>query len=354
MTTIAVHCQNLAKNYGDFSAVSEVSFTVGRGEIMALVGPSGCGKTTTLRLMAGFEQADNGRITIGGQLVDDGRTVVPTEKRRVGMVFQDYAIFPHLSVADNVAFGLKGGQKRQPQRVAEMLTFVGLAGLGERMPHELSGGQQQRVALARALAPEPAVLLLDEPFSNLDAALRQEVRAEVRNLLKRSGVTAVFVTHDQEEALFMGDQVAVMNAGRLEQMGPPEVVFHQPRTRFVAEFLGQADFVPGTVVAEGVQTPLGLLPQLVSAPPGTTVTIAVRPDDIFLRVGQVDGGANGRILDRQFLGIAYLYAIGLPDGTVIHSWQPHTVNVPLGTAVQAGLRHEHGFSCFVEGTAVSC
>ncbi len=354
MTTIAVHCQNLAKNYGDFSAVSEVSFTVGRGEIMALVGPSGCGKTTTLRLMAGFEQADNGRITIGGQLVDDGRTVVPTEKRRVGMVFQDYAIFPHLSVADNVAFGLKGGQKRQPQRVAEMLTFVGLAGLGERMPHELSGGQQQRVALARALAPEPAVLLLDEPFSNLDAALRHEVRAEVRNLLKRSGVTAVFVTHDQEEALFMGDQVAVMNAGRLEQMGPPEVVFHQPRTRFVAEFLGQADFVPGTVVAEGVQTPLGLLPQLVSAPPGTTVTIAVRPDDIFLRVGQVDGGANGRILDRQFLGIAYLYAIGLPDGTVVHSWQPHTVNVPLGTAVQAGLRHEHGFSCFVEGTAVSC
>ncbi len=352
MTTIAVHCQNLAKRFGDFTAVSEVSFTVGRGEIMALVGPSGCGKTTTLRLMAGFEQVDDGRITIGGQLVDDGRTVLPTEKRRVGMVFQDYAIFPHLSVADNVAFGLRGGQKKHPQRVTEMLTFVGLAGLGERMPHELSGGQQQRVALARALAPEPAVLLLDEPFSNLDAALRQEVRAEVRHLLKRSGVTAVFVTHDQAEALFMGDQVAVMNSGRLEQMGPPEVVFHQPRTRFVAEFLGNADFVPGTAVTGGVQTPLGLLPQPVRVSPGTAVTIAVRPDDIFLQVAQEEVLVNGRVLDRQFLGIAYLYAIGLTEGTVVHSWQPHTVNVPLGTAVQVGFRHEHAFSCFVGGTAV--
>lgn len=356
MSHITVHCQNLSKQFGDFTAVSEVSFTVARGEILALVGPSGCGKTTTLRLMAGFEQLDRGRISIGGQLVDDGHTAMPTEKRRVGMVFQDYAIFPHLSVGDNVAFGLAGGRKRNAAKVEEMLAFVGLAGLAERMPHELSGGQQQRVALARALAPEPAVLLLDEPFSNLDAALRRGVRAEVRTLLKRSGVTAVFVTHDQEEALFMGDQVAIMRQGRLEQMGPPEVVFHQPRTRFVAEFLGSADFVPGIAGDDGVQTPLGLLPQPINAPPGAPIEIAVRPDDIFLRVdGAVENGRfqpNGRIVDRQFLGIAYLYAISLADGTVVHSWQPHTVNVPLGTAVQAGFRHQHPFSCFYQGTTV--
>ncbi len=355
MNPITVHCQNLKKQFADFTAVADLSFTVSRGELLALVGPSGCGKTTALRLMAGFERLDAGRVTIDDQLVDDGQTAVPPEKRRVGMVFQDYAIFPHLSVADNVAFGLPGGRKRNPQRVGEMLTFVGLEGLGERMPHELSGGQQQRVALARALAPEPAVLLLDEPFSNLDAALRREVRGEVRALLRRSGVTSVFVTHDQEEALFMGDQVAVMRGGRLEQMGPPEVVFHQPRTRFVAEFLGSADFVPGTAVTNGVETPLGLLPQLVSAPPGAALEVAVRPDDIFLYTdGEGEDGRlppNGRVLDRQFLGIAYLYAIGLPDGTTVHSWQPHTVNVPLGTAVRVGFRHQHSFSCFYHGIA---
>ncbi len=355
MNPITVHCQNLKKQFADFTAVADVSFTVGKGELLALVGPSGCGKTTALRLMAGFERLDAGRVTIAGQLVDDGQTAVPPEKRRVGMVFQDYAIFPHLSVADNVAFGLNGGRKRNGARVDDMLTFVGLEGLGERMPHELSGGQQQRVALARALAPEPAVLLLDEPFSNLDAALRREVRAEVRTLLKRSGVTAVFVTHDQEEALFMGDQVAVMRAGRLEQMGPPELVFHQPRTRFVAEFLGSADFVPGTAVAAGVETPLGLLPQPVSAPLGAALEVAVRPDDIFLYADSEEAHgrlpANGRVLDRQFLGIAYLYAIGLADGTTVHSWQPHTVNVPLGTAVRVGFRHQHTFPCFYGGVA---
>ncbi|MCZ7668364.1 MAG: ABC transporter ATP-binding protein [Chloroflexi bacterium] len=171
------------------------------------------------------------------------------------MVFQDYAIFPHLSVADNVAFGLPRSPQRQA-RMEEMLAFVGLAGLGKRMPHELSGGQQQRVALARALAPRPAVLLLDEPFSNLDAALRQTVRQEVKTLLKASGAMAVFVTHDQEEALFVGDEVAVMNAGRLEQLDTPERVFHAPRTRFVAAFMGHSDFIPGVVQAEGIETPL--------------------------------------------------------------------------------------------------
>ncbi|MFO7680427.1 MAG: ABC transporter ATP-binding protein, partial [Chloroflexota bacterium] len=277
----AVVCRNLVKSFGNLLVVDDVSLSVPTGKILALLGPSGCGKTTTLRLIAGFEQLDGGSIWIDGQEVANGRFHLPPEKRRAGMVFQDYAIFPHLSVAANVGFGLPKGKEQQP-RVAEMLAFVGLAGLGERMPHELSGGQQQRVALARALSPRPAVLLLDEPFSNLDAALRHSVRQEVKDLLKASGATAVFVTHDQEEALFLGDEVAVMNAGRLEQIDTPENLFHQPRTRFVAQFLGHSDFIPGAAAAGGVETPLGFQAQESGLAPGTAVSVMVRPDDVKL------------------------------------------------------------------------
>jgi iron(III) transport system ATP-binding protein len=328
--------------------VDDVSFSVPAGRILALLGPSGCGKTTTLRLMAGFESLDGGVIVIDGQEVANGRFHLPPEKRRAGMVFQDYAIFPHLSVGDNVAFGLPRGKER-PARVAEMLEFVGLAGLGERMPHELSGGQQQRVALARALAPNPAVLLLDEPFSNLDAALRTAVRQEVRGLLQASGTTAVFVTHDQEEALFIGDEVAVMNAGRLEQVGAAEEVFHEPRTRFVAEFMGHSDFIGGTAVSTGVDTSLGFMPLTHTLPPGKPLAVMVRPDDVKL---EADENGNGRILSRQFQGIAYLYRVALPDGGVVASWQSHRIHFPVGTAVQATLRPGHTLRCFDGETAV--
>jgi iron(III) transport system ATP-binding protein len=349
MTSATVHCQNLEKSFGDFTAVSDVSFSVAQGEILALVGPSGCGKTTTLRLIAGFEEPDAGRIRIGEQLAADGRSLIPPERRRVGMVFQDYAIFPHLSVADNVAFGLDGRAKTQQTRVEEMLTFVGLAGLGERMPHALSGGQQQRVALARALAPEPVVLLMDEPFSNLDAALRASVRAEVRQLLSAGGVTAIFVTHDQEEALFMGDQVAVMADGRLLQIGPPEAIFHRPQTRFVAEFMGQTDFVPAEAAADGVLSPLGKLSQAHDLPPGTPLQIAVRPDDVTLAP---DEEGNGRILERQFIGIAYIYRVRLDGGAVVRSWQPHTTRLAPGTAVRVRLDEAHPVVCFHNGQAL--
>ena len=208
MPETTVRCHQLQKSFAARPVVDNVTFTVATGQILALLGPSGCGKTTSLRLIAGFERLDEGWIEIAGRTVADQRTHMPPEKRRVGMVFQDYAIFPHLSVADNVAFGLGRGSQMQA-RVAAMLELVGLAGVGPHMPHELSGGQQQRVALARALVTEPAVLLLDEPFSNLDTSLRVQVRAEVRELLKRTGATAIFVTHDQEEALFIGDKVAV-------------------------------------------------------------------------------------------------------------------------------------------------
>lgn len=347
MPVSTVSCRHLTKAFDNLPVVAGVSFDVQPGQILALLGPSGCGKTTTLRLMAGFEQLDGGTIEIDGQVVANGRIHIPPERRRAGIVFQDYAIFPHLSVAENVGFGLE--RRGRAERVTEMLAFVGLPGAGERMPHELSGGQQQRVALARALAPQPVVLLLDEPFSNLDAALRAEMRREVRHLLKQGGITAVFVTHDQEEALFMGDTVAVMNRGRIEQLGTPETIFHRPRTRFVADFLGNTDFVPGTVTAVGVQTPLGLLPQTPDLPPGTAVTIAVRPDDVRLTAA-ADG--NGRVTNRRFIGIAFIYEVTLADGTAVHSWQSHQTHLAEGTAVHATFDDAHSLVLFVGETAV--
>ena len=348
MSDKTVICEQLNKSFGETAVVRDVSFSLGRGGFLALLGPSGCGKTTTLRLLAGFEQLDAGRIEIDSVLVADGRFHLPPEKRRVGMVFQDYAIFPHLSAAENVAFGLERNRDAAA-RTQQMLDMVGLPDLGDKMPHELSGGQQQRVALARALAPDPAILLLDEPFSNLDTSLRAQVRGEVRALLKQNGATAIFVTHDQKEALFLGDQVAVMNGGKLEQVGTPEAVFHRPQTRFVAEFMGQTNFIPGEVTTQGIETPLGRLPQTVSLPLGAKVEAVIRPDDVRL---EAEEGGNGRIVNRQFTGIAYIYEVYLNDGTRLHSWQPHTFQLALGTAVQAAIRQSHTPACFHNGKAI--
>lgn len=219
-TGSAVRCVDVHKSFGTDSVVRGLNLSVAPGEIIALLGPSGCGKTTALRLIAGFETLDSGRIEIAGRTVADERTFMPPERRRIGYVFQDYAIFPHLSVAQNVAFGLGQAQGRN-QKVSDLLTFVGLDGQDDKMPDQLSGGQQQRVALARSLAPQPDVLLLDEPFSNLDAGLRSGMRHEVRNLLKQNHATALFVTHDQEEAMAVGDRIAVMHEGVLQQVGSP-------------------------------------------------------------------------------------------------------------------------------------
>jgi iron(III) transport system ATP-binding protein len=348
MVEATVICEAINKSFGATAVVANVSFTLESGHILALLGPSGCGKTTTLRLIAGFEQIDGGRIAIGGQLVADGRFHLPPEKRRVGMVFQDYAIFPHLNVAQNVAFGLARGEAAREQ-TETMLRLVGLMGLNQQMPHELSGGQQQRVALARALAPEPAVLLLDEPFSNLDTTLRLQVRSEVRELLKQSKATAIFVTHDQEEALFIGDRVAVMNEGRIEQIGTPYEIFHRPLTRFVADFIGETDFVAGTATAVGVDTALGRLERSLDLPEGTAVTVAVRPDDVTFAPS---ANGNGRIVARRFVGIANVYRLQLSDGSQVHSWQPHTVDVAPGTSVHASLRPGHPVTYFYGNRAV--
>ncbi len=333
----AINCHGVSKYFGGQPAVESVSLEVPAGRIMTLLGPSGCGKTTALRLVAGFERLDEGQIAIGDEMVAGPGVHRPPEQRRIGMVFQDYAIFPHLSVSHNVGFGLNARSKRGDKgaRVEAMLDFVGLADVGDRMPHELSGGQQQRVALARALAPGPRALLLDEPFSNLDAALRAEVRAEVRDLLRQSGTTTIFVTHDQEEALFFGDLIAVMRAGRIEQVGAPEEIYLRPRTRFVAAFMGQTDFILGQVSEQGIETPLGRLTLESNLALGTELEVALRPINVALTA---EGEPNSHIVSRHFSGTAYIYTVALADGSIVHSLQPHQAQFVAGAAVLASIR----------------
>jgi iron(III) transport system ATP-binding protein len=315
-------------------AVEGLSLAVERGEILALLGPSGCGKTTTLRLIAGFETPDRGRVIIGDRVMADAERglAVPPEERGVGVVFQDYALFPHLTVADNVAFGLHHlSREQRRERVRAVLDLVGMLDLGGRYPHEISGGQQQRVAVARALAPAPALILLDEPFSNLDADLRAQMRDEVEKVLRGTGTTAVFVTHDQEEAFTIADTVGVLNEGRLEQVAPPEAIYHHPATPFVAEFVGAADFLPGIVTSEGVVTEVGVFGNVEGREPGEKVKVMIRPDDITF-VPAPDGAAV--ILRRYFRGPETLYCLGLASGHRVHSSQPSAAAFPTGMRVR--------------------
>jgi len=330
-------------------AVNQVSLTMNLGEILGLVGPSGCGKTSTLRLIAGFERPDAGVIRINGKVVAGGQWVAP-EKRGVGMVFQDYALFPHLTVRQNVGFGLKGQTREKIENTTSyLLRLVGLDGLDARYPHELSGGERQRVALARALAPEPVLLLLDEPFSNLDADRRAVVREQVRAILRSVRATAIFVTHDQEEALFMCDRIALLNQGRLEQLAAPEQLFHRPASRFVAEFLGHTDFLPGEIVAEGILTEIGVIGQKVALPLGTHVELAMRADDVTLTP---EVGAKALVLARHFKGAQNVYRVRLPSGRLLHSLQPHTLTLRPGTPVRVWSDAGHPLACFYEGEAV--
>ncbi|MFW6091249.1 MAG: ABC transporter ATP-binding protein, partial [Actinomycetota bacterium] len=304
--------ENLVKRFDDGVAVDDISLEVAAGELLALVGPSGCGKSTLLRLIAGLSPPDSGRVLIDGREVAGPGTWVPAERRGVGMVFQDHALFPHLSVRDNVAFGLARRAPGRRARIDEVLDLVGLGSLAERFPHELSGGEVQRVALARALAPEPAVVLLDEPFSDLDRNLRTRVRDDVVGVLRTAGTTGVFVTHDQEEALAVGDRVAVACAGRLEQVGLPETVFHAPATRFVATFMGEADFLPGRRDGTTAATPWGTVPVLVPEPGGALdaagVDVMVRPDDVHF---SPDPAGAAVVRRAEFRGSFVVYHLDL-------------------------------------------
>jgi len=317
----AIRVRDLLKAFGPVRAVDGVSLEVAEGEVCALLGPSGCGKTTMLRLLAGFEAPDAGSIALGGEVVASGGRVLPPERRRVGMVFQDYALFPHLDVAGNVGYAL-GRRRRDPARVDEVLELVGLPGLGARMPHELSGGQQQRVALARALAATPRVVLLDEPFSGLDAALRARVRGEVRQILQRAAVTALFVTHDQEEALSLADTVAVMHEGRIVQVGTPEEVYGRPATRWVAEFLGEADVLPGVARDGWAEFELGRVRAATAAPSSGEVEVLVRPEAIALSSGPGGGlrpSVEAVVVEREFFGHDQLVHVELPSGRRLRS-----------------------------------
>ncbi len=306
--TIALACQQLGKRFDMVLALTDFSLSLQAGQLLALLGPSGCGKTTTLRLIAGFERPDSGEIHIEGRVVAGPQGFVPPENRRVGMVFQDYALFPHLDVAGNIAFGLKGGRKERRQRSESLLSLVGLEGFGARSLQGLSGGQQQRVALARALAPEPALVLLDEPFSNLDTHLRVRLRAEVRAILRATGTTAIFVTHDQEEALSVADQVAVMSAGRMLQVAEPWRLYHEPVSRAVAELVGESNFLPAEAEGRVARCVLGELD--LRQPATGPVTLLLRPEAI-----QLTGAGQVRIEEVQFFGDHQRLRLRLADDT---------------------------------------
>lgn len=294
------------RRFEGIAALDGFSLEVEEGDILCLVGPSGCGKTSALRVLAGFDRPDAGTIKIRGKIVVDDSTFVRPEHRSVGMVFQDYALFPHLTVAANVGYGLAGAD---PARVDEVLSLTGLVGMEDRMPHELSGGEQQRVALARALAPRPDVIVLDEPFSNLDASLRDRVRREVRRILKEAGATVVLVTHDQEEALAAADTVAIMRSGRVVQVGRPVEVYERPVDPWVAGFLGDSVAMRGQVSAGRVTTVLGDFPY--AGPHAGQVEVMIRPE--WIRV-ESDPAGEVKVIDREFYGHDQMLLLELPGG----------------------------------------
>jgi iron(III) transport system ATP-binding protein len=302
---MSVQLDQVSKSFGLTHAVDSVTLAVHPGELFAVLGPSGCGKTTLLRLIAGFERPDAGAVTVGGRAVAGNGTWVAPERRRIGMVFQDYALFPHLTVARNVAFGCGRSNREGPRRALEL---VGLQHKADRHPHELSGGERQRIALARALAPEPDVVLLDEPFSSLDASLRADLRREVELILRDAGATAILVTHDQEEALTLADRLALMRDGRIVQVGAPEDVYAQPAERWAAQFVGEVNVLPGVLRGDSVHTEVGSF-DLVSpanAAPTGSVHIAVRPEQLELRGGREP---NAEVVEREFRGHDVLYRL---------------------------------------------
>jgi iron(III) transport system ATP-binding protein len=339
--------QGLTRAYEAEQAVQNVSLSVRDGELLTLLGPSGCGKTTTLRLLAGLERPSDGRIDIAGEAVAGaGDRFVPAEERDVGLVFQDFALFPHLTVEENVAFGLRDWSRgERTARVEALLELVDLTEHRGKEPAALSGGQQQRIALARALAPEPDVLLLDEPFSNLDVRLRVEMREEVREILKTTGVTAVSVTHDQEEALSISDRVAIMHDGQIEQVGTPEVVFENPESRFVASFLGRASFLPGRVRGDVVETELGVLDAAQLNGPveeydGARIDVLLRPDDLEA-VPANEATADGRVVNRQYTGPTFVYRVELGGNGTVRCLHNHVELFEHGQPVSVGITADH-------------
>jgi iron(III) transport system ATP-binding protein len=338
LESILLQLDHISKQFSETPVVDSVSLKLRQGELLSLLGASGCGKTTLLRLIAGFERPQSGRIELAGQEVASPNRWLPPEQRDIGMVFQDYALFPHLSVAQNVGFGLKKSRRKRSypapqakQLIADAIAQVGLSGLEKRYPHELSGGQQQRVALARALAPQPALILLDEPLSNLDVQVRSHLREEIRSILKTTGSTAIFVTHDQEEALSISDRVAVMNRGKLEQLATPETLYNEPATRFVAEFVTQGNFLLATYDGKGWKTPIGTLILDQEQPISDHAELMIRQQDIRL---EPDEKGTIVVVDRQFLGREHRYTIQTSAGARLRVLSAMKPALEIGTRVK--------------------
>ncbi|WP_462321167.1 ABC transporter ATP-binding protein [Halochromatium sp.] len=334
--------------YGETTIVGNVGFVLETGTIGCLLGPSGCGKTTLLRAIAGFEPVSRGEVLIRGQRVAKPGWMLPPERRHIGMVFQDFALFPHLSVAGNVGFGLRTTSSSQRrQRVDELLELVGLSHAASLFPHELSGGMQQRVALARAMAPRPDILLLDEPFSSMDAELREQLAREVRTLLKREGVTAILVTHDQLEAFAMADMIGVMSQGAVHQWGTGFGLYHEPVDRFVADFIGQGVLLPASVLdAEQVRTELGQISgqQPHGLEPGTPAEVLIRPDDILY---DESSPRQATIVERAFRGAEFLYSLQLDSGSEVLCLVPSHHRHAIGDRIGIRLEADHlvAFAC---------
>lgn len=328
--------------YDQARVVDNLSFHINKGDIACLLGPSGCGKTTTLRAIAGFEPISGGRIILDGKPVSAPRQLTPPEHRHLGMVFQDYALFPHLTIRENVSFGLrKASQSKRRAVASKMLELVGLEPYGNRYPHELSGGQQQRVALARALAPEPSLILLDEPFSNLDVDLRRRLSLEVRDILKAQGTTALLVTHDQEEAFAVADRVGVMKEGQLQQWDSPYNIYHEPLNRFVANFIGLGHFIRGKALSpELVDTEMGVIKgnRAYNWLPDSPVDILLRPDDIL---PDPDSPLQAQVLQKTFTGASMLFKLKLPTGSIVEAIFPSHNDHQIGAHVGIRLEADH-------------
>lgn len=367
--SVILQLQNISKIYpiqsktifknANAKVLDDVSITLEHGELLGLLGPSGCGKTTLLRVIAGFEAISHGTVEIAGKVVCTNCDSLAAEKRNTGMVFQDYALFPHYTVAENIAFGLKNQGKKHRQakstpkklsnleirhRVSEVLELVGLSGLEKRYPHQLSGGQQQRISLARALAPQPALILLDEPLSNLDVQVRHRLRGEIRSILKAAGTSAIFVTHDREEALAISDKIAVMRDGKLEQIGTPEEIYLNPTSRFVAEFVTQANFIPASREGNVWLTEIGkiavadsnLLQLDISENTVHEVDLMIRQEDISL---DTDPSGKTTVIERQFLGREYFYTLATASGKLIKARTDLRNVINLGEKVKLSLNN---------------
>ena len=334
--------RHVSHSYDERPVLEDISFELEPGAIGCLLGPSGCGKTTVLRCIAGFETVTDGEIALHGKAMSRPGYTVPAERRRIGMVFQDYALFPHLMVARNIAFGLRDASEAERNtRVAELLDIVGLHQVATRYPHELSGGQQQRVALARALAPRPELMLLDEPFSNLDVEMRERLSLEVREILKHQKTTAILVTHDQHEAFNIADEIGIMSHGRIEQWDTPYHLYHEPASRFVADFIGQGVFLPGMVLDEAtIGLELGALRSRLTQAlePGTHVDVLLRPDDIL---HDDSSPLQARVLHKAFRGAEFLYTLQLPGGGRVLSLVPSHHNHAVGESIGIRLEIDH-------------